>query len=103
MRRLITPKPEHMFVPVFIVAIVFGSALVMTKIIVEYKKHQDKQLAAGDHDGALRTSELEAIIRRAVDDAIEPLHERLDALDGRLLPESSAPKELGDGTGTVAE
>lgn len=92
-----------MFVPVFIVAIVFGSALMMTKIIVEYKKHQDKQLPAGGQNGALRTSELEAIIRRAVEDAIEPLQERLDTLDGRFLSEAPPPKELGEGSGTVAE
>ena len=89
-----------MFVPVFIVAIVFGSALTFVKMIVEYKKHQDKQLPAGGNEGALRTSELEAIIRRAVEDAIEPLQERLDALDGRLLTEPAAPKELGNGTGS---
>ncbi len=77
-----------MFVPVFIVGIVFGSALLLVKMALDFKKAQ--ALAEPASDGSLRTSELEALIRRAVDDAVqnalEPYIER-----EKLLPPGTHP------------
>jgi hypothetical protein len=77
-----------MFVPVLIVGIVFGSALLLVKMTLDYKKAQ--ALAEPTSDGSLRTSELEALIRRAVDDAVqnalEPYIER-----EKLLPPGPHP------------
>ncbi len=62
--------------PVFIVLIVFMSVLAVIKMSLDHKR---KALMAHQGDGgSLRTSELKQLIREAVDDALEPIIERLD-------------------------
>ncbi len=82
-------------VDVLIVLIVFSSVLAVIKMSFDYKR---RALTAHQGDGgSLRTSELKQLIREAVDDALEPIIERLDqqgiglaGSDQLLLDEASA-------------
>ena len=80
-----------MFIPVLIVGIVFGSALLLVKMTLDYKKSQ--ALAEPATDGSLRTSELEALIRRAVDDAVQNALEPYIKREKLLPPGSITPPD----------
>jgi len=68
--------------PVLIVLIVFTSVLALIKMSLD---HKSKTLMAQQGDGgSLGTSELKQLIREAVDEAIEPIIERLDRPEKRL-------------------
>jgi hypothetical protein len=84
--------------PVLIVAIVFSFVALMVKMNLDFKRTQLIDRGSGGHDG-LRTSELKALIREAVEEANRPLLERLDDLDARLettrqLEQEDAPRLL---------
>jgi hypothetical protein len=76
--------------PVAIVALVMGSFLLFIKMLLEYNK--DKLLAAGSQDSRSNTmllSELNDMIAAAVQEAVAPLHERLQELEQKALPPAS--------------
>ncbi len=82
--------------PVVIVAIVFGSVLLIIKMGLEYGKQ--KMLSQRDGSGSsLRVSELEAMIDSAVSDAIEPLVARVDELESEKLLTTSRELLLEEG------
>lgn len=70
-------------IPVFIVLIVFSSVLVVVKMGLDYKR--SKLLAPPDSGGgSLRTSELEALIQRAVEKSVKPILDRFEETERRL-------------------
>jgi len=86
--------------PVVIVAIVFGTLLLIIKMGLEYGKQ--KMLSQRDGSGSsLRVSELEAMIESAVSDAIQPLVARVDELESEKLLATSRDLllEKGDRSG----
>ncbi len=70
-----------MFFPIAIVGIVFGSALIFTKLIIDYKRAAARN--APSTDKSLSTSELRNMIDAAVEEASAPLLERLERLEMR--------------------
>ncbi len=64
---------------VLIVAIVFASVFGIAAMILSTIKARYKT-----KDASLRTSDLEALMRRAVEEANAPLMERIDAIEHRL-------------------
>jgi|GEM_PF-677071 hypothetical protein len=82
--------------PVVIVAIVFGTVLLIVKMGLEFGKQ--KMLAQRDSNGSsIRVSELEAMIDSAVSDAIEPLVARVDELESEKLLATSKELLLEEG------
>lgn len=75
------PFPFELMV-VIIVAVASGCSIVVTKLILDYlrDKNQLRGPAAGS---ALTASELQRLLRAAVEDANAPLRERLDALESQ--------------------
>ena len=70
-------------IPVFVVLIVFTFVFGVIKMAFDYNR--SKMLTGSGNGGAsLKTSELEALIRGAVEDAVQPILDRLDETDRRL-------------------
>jgi len=82
--------------PAIVVAVVFGSALMVVKMALDFNR--DKMLAESSREGSsLRVSELEELIEAAVEKAVAPLHERLEELELRQLSEAASQKMLSGG------
>ena len=62
------------------VCVILPSILTQAFVSVRKAKYE-AQARAGSGEG-LRASELQRLIREAVEDAVEPLHARIDALEG---------------------
>ena len=75
---------------VLIVFIVFGSIVLTIRTFVSYFKWKNENKGAGK-EGSLRTSELKALIREAVEEANVPLHRRIDELE-EMLDEQQRPR-----------
>lgn len=56
-------------------------AIIVQAVTTVKKAKYEAQARSGSSDG-LRASELQRLIREAVEDAVEPLHARIDALEG---------------------
>jgi len=79
--------------PAVIVALVFGSALMVAKMILDFNR--EKLLADRSSEGSsLLLSELEDIIDAAVGKAVAPLQERIDELEIRSLPQGPSQKMI---------
>lgn len=63
-----------------IVSIIVIFPSIIAYAVVSVKKAKYRAMESGGSDG-LRASELQRLIREAVEEAVEPLHDRLDALD----------------------
>lgn len=74
--------------PVVIVAIVFGSFLVLMKMILDHKK-QNQLPPRVDEGSSMRLSELNEHIRATVQEAVEPLVARIDELESAQLMAAS--------------
>ncbi len=61
--------------PVFVILIVFSSILLLTKMNLDFKR---SKLMSGSANGSLRTSEIKELIREAVDEAIQPILDKLE-------------------------
>jgi len=70
-----------MLFPIAVIGIVFGSALIFTKMIIDYKR--DAVQRSPQEDKSLSTSELREIIDAAVGEAVAPLAERVERLEER--------------------
>ena len=81
--------PEEVAV-VIAIAIVAGTFLGFVKAILGYLSSKRAPAA----DAALSRRELEALIEAAVERALVPLHDRLDALDVHALPPHEAESIL---------
>ena len=78
----------------FLIPIVFFTIIALiVKWSLDYSKWKLQHDSGGPPaDSSLRTSELKALIREAVEEANEPLAQRLDALEARLdAPTRHAP------------
>ena len=89
---------------IVIVAIVCGTGMIATTIqgIFKYALARSQPQKT---DASLTTSELRGLIRDAVDEATEPLNERLAALEQRLeaQPQSARSDLLAGTEGYLAE
>ncbi len=69
--------------PVFVVALVFGSVVLVVKMVLDFNRQ--KLIAGSSTDGnSLGTGELKRIIREAVDESLFPIVSRLEAAENRL-------------------
>ncbi len=76
---------------VAILAIFVLLPAIITQAVVRSKRAKyEAEARIGSGDG-LRASELQRLIREAVEDAVEPLHARLDALEGGTPDPSPRP------------
>ncbi len=77
--------------PVLIVAIIFASLIAMTKMSIDHARwklsnRQRPELPAGSVSGeSLTTSELRLLIKQAVEQANQPLRDRIDELEEELV------------------
>lgn len=76
-------------VAILAIFVVLPSVIVGGIIKVKQAKYEAMERGGG---GELRASELQRIIREAVEDAVEPLYERIEALEGRAASET--PSEI---------
>lgn len=85
--------------PVFIVAIVFGFVSLIVKMNLDFQREKMGRLPGAE--AGLRTSELKALIREAVEEANRPLLDRLDDLEAQLESDrqliASTPPRLLEG------
>ncbi len=84
--------------PIFIIvlaAIICGTTMISTifKCIFKYATARSRSQKT---DSSLTTSELHGLIRDAVDEATEPLNERLAALEQRLEAQPQLPPARSD-------
>ena len=70
-------------VALFIIFVIFGFTALIVKMGLDHK-HAMLVNRQGGVDNALPVSELKALIREAVEEATEPLQERLEALEVRV-------------------
>lgn len=82
--------------PILATLIVFGFAAFIVKMGIDYSKWK-RQHASGEGATSMRTSELQELVREAVEEANAPLRERLDALQQQLeeqrTPSLMSPSE----------
>jgi len=84
--------------PVLVVALVFGSVVLVVKMVLDYNR-QKLLSGSGTEDNSLGTGELKRIIREAVDESLYPIVSRLEATENRL--DEADQLLLESGTGTV--
>ncbi len=80
---------------IVIVAIICGTAMIGTTIKSIFK-YAVARSQSQKTDSSLTTSELHGLIRDAVDEATEPLNERLAALEQRLEAQPQPPPTGSD-------
>lgn len=77
------------------VFVILPAIIVQAVVKVKQARYQ-AEARTGSSDG-LRASDLQRLIREAVEDAVEPLHARIDALEGADGPERRLdPAALAD-------
>ena len=77
--------------PVIILAVIFSFILIVIKMGMNHSQEQERIRAGMRQDQGLKVSELRSLIREAVDEANEPLLQRMEDLEQRLqLPEARA-------------
>jgi len=84
--------------PVLIVLIVMMASLAFVKMGLDYSR--DKlalENQEGRSDNELGMSELRKMIQEAVREAVDPIAERVDQMETRLLPEGEQQKQLPQG------
>lgn len=80
--------PEEIFV-LFLCAML--TMTVMTGMVLSHRrKTKELQSGAGKGGSSLTTSELERIMRRAVDEGTEPLRQAVEDLEARLAERASS-------------
>jgi hypothetical protein len=99
--------PFEIFV-IIIVAISAGTLSGIVKQVVSYKQQKDLQSGVTGEQGGVTTSELRQLMQDAVEDATEPLLDRMARLENRLedtghLPPADASLLLEEGEHEAAE
>ena len=86
--------PEEIFI-IIVVAILAGTFTTTVKLILNHLKDQRRDASAGTASGGVTTSELEALMRRAVAEANAPLLARIEDLEEQrqALP-TSRPERI---------
>ncbi|MEQ9103756.1 MAG: hypothetical protein RIE53_03580 [Rhodothermales bacterium] len=84
---------EILFLFLFMFTMV--TSIVLTGMVLGHRR-KTKELQAGSRsgDGSLTTSELERLMRRAVDEGTEPLRQALEDLEARLADRGDAVHAL---------
>ena len=84
--------PEEIFI-LFLFAML--TMTVMTGMVLRHRR-KTKELQAGSRsgEGSLTTSELERLMRRAVDESTEPLRQAIEDLEARLAEQGDAVRAL---------
>lgn len=82
--------------PVAIVAIIFGSFLLLMKMILTHRQGT-RTLPPVEDNSTMRLSELEAMMTDRVNQAIEPLVSRIDELESMQLLATSEKMLLEEG------
>ena len=85
--------------PVAIVAIVFGSFLLLMKMILSHRQ-EARALPPVDSGSTMRLSELESMMERKVQEALEPLVTRIDDLESLQLEAMTEKLLIEDGERT---
>jgi hypothetical protein len=83
--------PEEILA-IVIISIFAGTAMSMVRMILSYKERKSMS-STGSHAGSsLTTSELERMMKRAVEEATEPLVHKIDDLENELALRQSTPQ-----------
>lgn len=85
--------PDEVFV-IVIVAIVAGTFSGLVKQILNYLR--ERRPTAGSSESSLTTSELQRLMKAAVEEATEPLEARLEAMEAKLDPARALPPADAD-------
>lgn len=80
--------PEEIMI-IIVLGIIAGTVTSLAKIIVGYLQSRSGAPARGE---GVTTRELEAVMRRAVEDATQPLLARIDDLEDRLVEQERLPE-----------
>lgn len=88
--------------PVAIIAVIFGSFLLMMKMILEHKRQNAAQPTVQEGN-SMKFSELEQHILATVQEAIEPLVARIDELESAQLLGSSERLLIGESVDKSSE
>jgi len=81
-------------VAIVIISILAGTFMSIIRMVLGYK---ERRLTSGKMgESSLTTSELERMMRRAVEEATEPLVRKIDDLEFELATRKEAP-QLGEG------
>lgn len=83
--------PEEVFV-LFILTVMSVFGLSLTSMILRHRRKQGG--STGASDSSMTTSELESMMRRAVEDATAPLTAKVEDLEIELIKLGSAQKQL---------
>lgn len=82
---------------VLLTIVTFATLIVLVGMVLRYKQQKQKDNSSAS---SLKVSELEAIIHRAVEEAVAPLHDRIDDLE-RQIDASAEPARLSAQSGTL--
>lgn len=85
--------PEEIFV-LFLMLVLSTFGLTMTSMILRHRRKQRSGQTSGGGDASMTTSELESIMRRAVEDATAPLAAKIEDLEMELIKYGSDQKQL---------
>lgn len=84
--------PEEVFV-LLVLAVMSFFGLTMTSMILRHRRKQ-RGSAGSSAESSMTTSELESMMRRAVEDATAPLASKIEDLEIEVVKMGSASKQL---------
>ena len=84
--------PEEIFV-LFMLVVLSTFGLTMTSMILRHRRKQKAEKSSGA-DASMTTSELESMMRRAVEDATAPLVAKVEDLEMELVKYGADQKQL---------
>jgi len=84
--------PEEIFV-LFMLLVMSTFGLTMTSMILRHRRKQKAGQSAAS-DASMTTSQLESMMRRAVEDATAPLAAKIEDLEMELVKYGSEQKQL---------
>lgn len=85
--------PEEIFV-LFLMLVLSTFGLTMTSMILRHRRKQKGVQSTSAGDSSMTTSELESMMRRAVEDATAPLTSKIEDLEIELIKYASSQKQL---------
>lgn len=84
--------PEEVFV-LFVLSVLSFFGLTMTSMILRHRRKQ-RGSAGASSESSMTTSQLESMMRRAVEDATAPLSAKIEDLEIEVVKLGSASKQL---------
>ncbi len=85
--------PEEVFV-LFMLTVMSFFGLTLTSMILRHKRKQNAGQKSVSDGSSMTTSELESMMRRAVEDATAPLAAKIEDLEMEVIKVGSATKQL---------